>query len=557
MSADDPCPPNSLADLVAVEAAELRRGAALSVLANLLWIAQAGAIAMGLQALAADGGLMVTWWMAALMVASVARSGLDMAAQRRVRLAARRVVSAVRAALGRQLARRAPDDMEAAQVGALAALAGEKLELLVPWLVRYGPARLRVMVVPACLLVVAAWLSWIAALILLIAGPLIPVFMALVGMAARQASERHMAEIGSLNGLMLDRVRGLLDIRLLDAATPVAAAFDRAAQALARQTMAVLRIAFLSSAVLELFAALGVAMVAVYVGFNFLGILPYGSWGGPLDLGAGVFVLMLAPEFFQPLRDLAAAWHDRAAAQAVARDVDAVLDGATRTLVGTGAEAAPLPGSATVALTDAVARGVVFPARVTVAPGERIAVTGASGAGKSTLLAVVAGLLAVDAGTVQVAGTVLDDATADAWRRRVAWIGQRPYLFPRSLRANVALAGDPADLAGVTTALETAAAIDMVRQAPRGLDTVLGEAGEGLSGGEGRRIAVARAAYQRADVILADEPTADLDAETALAVTRGLLALAESGATLIVATHDPVLIGRMSREIRLDGAAAS
>jgi ATP-binding cassette subfamily C protein CydD len=197
----------------------------------------------------------------------------------------------------------------------------DKLPLLRPAILRHRPAALRAAVLPLAYLALALPFSWAVALILAVAGPLIPVFMALVGLAAREASERQMDEIGSLSGLLGERLSALTDIRLLDAAQRMSADFADRAEALRERTMAVLRVAFLSSTVLELFSAIGVAMVAVYVGFALLGEIPFGAWATPLTLSEGIFLLMLAPEFFQPLRDLAAAWHDKAGALAVTREL--------------------------------------------------------------------------------------------------------------------------------------------------------------------------------------------------------------------------------------------
>jgi hypothetical protein len=155
----------------------------------------------------------------------------------------------------------------------------------VPYLVRYKPARWKVLTVPLVILAVVTPLSWIAALILLIAAPLIPVFMALVGMGAQAASRAQMVEMGSMNAFLLDRLRGLATLRALDAVDATAERLDASSQSVRRRTMVVLRIAFLSSAVLELFSALGVAMVAAFIGFSLLGSINFGTWGRELSLG--------------------------------------------------------------------------------------------------------------------------------------------------------------------------------------------------------------------------------------------------------------------------------
>ncbi len=447
------------------------------------------------------------------------------------------------------LAREAGRAEQAASSAALAALAAQKLPLLTPYLTRYRPAMTRVKVVPVVLLALTFYISWAAGLVLLVAGPLIPVFMALIGMAAEQASERQMVEIGALNDLLIDRLSALADIRLLDATKQAEDDFEARAEGLRHRTMAVLRVAFLSSTVLELFSALGVAMVAVYVGFSLLGEMQFGTWGGELTLYHGIFILLLAPEYFQPLRDLAAAWHDRAAALAVAEEMDALEAIESDTVPGQGGKAAPLAGIATLSTRGAVVlRGgqpVALP-EIDLVPGETVALCGPSGAGKTSCLLALAGLAPLAEGRIVVAGTDLDEATADAWRTRLTLIPQAVHMPDMTLRAFL----DPdATGGGLDTALKAAHADGIVAALPDGLETRLGETGAGVSGGEARRFLVARAILRGADVVLADEPTADLDSDTAATLITSLKDLAQAGATVLVASHDPQVLAAMDRHI--------
>jgi ATP-binding cassette subfamily C protein CydD len=401
------------------------------------------------------------------------------------------------------------------------------------------------------ILALALWNSWAVAVVLLISGPLIPVFMALVGLAAKEASRRQMSEIGSLNDLLVERLSALVDIRLLGAHDNVLQGFSDQAEGLRRRTMETLRIAFLSSTVLELFAAIGVAMVAVYVGFSLLGMLNFGVWGGTLSPEAGIFLLLLAPEFFQPLRDLSAAWHDKAAAEAVAGEVAQWERAKTHRLLGQGAPVPALQGRARISLRGCtLPNGTQLP-DISIEQGESVALVGPSGVGKTSVLRLIAGLLVPTSGKVMVAGHVLDTTNADAWRARLGWMPQTPHFFNASTKKNLMLGQNVAPDA----ALKQAAVSDVVAAMPQGLNTRLGENGGGLSGGEARRLTLARAINGAPDVILADEPTADLDAATAKAVSDGLLAQVARGATVIVATHDPALAARMGRIIRFGGAA--
>jgi ATP-binding cassette subfamily C protein CydD len=553
--------PLSLPRFILPRAASLAQGGAA-----LLWLPQAALLAWAVQAML-DGAP----WRAALLPAAgvlllgVLRAGCEAWGARRMYAAAREHLSTLRAQVAQALARRSPLDRQRAQSGQAASVIAEQAEAIVPYLVRYKPARWKVMLVPLVILAVVTPLSWIAALILLIAAPLIPVFMALVGMGAQAASRAQMVEMGSMNAFLLDRLRGLATLRALDAVDATAERLDASSQSVRRRTMVVLRIAFLSSAVLELFSALGVAMVAAFIGFSLLGSLHFGTWGRELSLGQGLFILLLAPAFFEPLRELAAVWHDKAAGEA-----------GLAALHDLAAEGVPLPGAGVeVAAVSAAAMAVAPPPAIdihqlrfahpgeapvfdgfdlSVRAGEHVALLGASGAGKTTLLSLLAGLLPAGGGDIRIGGVRLNDSTVNTLRQRMAWMGQRPHVFAASVSQNVTLgrAGASGSPAHVTQALHLADLASVAQAQPA---VMLSDGGQGLSGGEAVRLALARVAlHPHADVLLVDEPTAHLDSETAARVTDALLALAK-GKTMLVATHDPVLAGRLQRTVQVDAQA--
>lgn len=512
----------------------------------MLWPLQAWLVADALGALLTGTRVSAAGVALGFAAVGLVRGLLHGQAEALAQTAADAVVTEVRAKIVRREARRATEGAFGG-AGAIASLASEKLQMLVPYATRYLPAQIRVSTVPLLILVLAFWHSWAAGLILLISGPLIPVFMALVGMAAKEASARQMVEIGSINDALIERLSALLDIRLLGAGQTVEAAFAASAGDLRRRTMAVLSIAFLSSTVLELFAAIGVAMMAVYVGFTLLGTIGFGTWGMGLSPAAGIFLLLLAPDFYQPLRDLASAWHDRASAAAVADEVAAWEVDETPAMPGEGLRTVPLAGPASIQLTGCIsASGARLP-EIAIAPGESVALVGPSGAGKTSALRLMAGLAVPAEGIVIVGDQRLTDETADAWRSRLGWMPQAPHFLNASIGHNLTL-GRQGDLDG---ALKQAGVDAVVAGLPRGLATRLGERGAGLSGGEARRLTLARAIFSRPNVVLADEPTADLDEETARIVADGLMAEAKRGATLVIATHDMALARRMDRIIRI------
>ena len=536
-----------LANLLMPGRRELQRAAALSVIAAMLWPLQAALVAYALGGLVS--GVKVSGTIAALgfVVLGALRAGLVLISEAKTDTAAEIIIRSARARIVMTEAERSSDSPFGG-AGSISALAGEKLDMIAPYVARYAPARARVMILPLAILALALWQSWVVALVLAISGPLIPIFMALVGMAAKETSRRQMAEIGTLNDLLVDRLAALVDIRALGANQTVMTGFSKQAQDLRERTMATLRVAFLSSTVLELFSAIGVAMVAVYVGFSLLGALNFGAWSSGLSPEAGIFLLLLAPEFFQPLRDLSAAWHDKAAAEAVANELVDWEAAKTHRLLGQGAHDVPLTGPATISLRGCVLPNGKILNDIDIAAGESVALVGPSGAGKTSALRLIAGLLSPQSGKVIVAGQTLDTKTADPWRARLGWMPQSPHFFNASIKYNLMLGREGCQ----EDALTQAAVIDVINAMPQGLNTRLGETGGGLSGGEARRLTLARAIYGAPDVILADEPTADLDAATAKAVAQGLLAQMARGTTLIVATHDPALAAQMGRIIHLE-----
>lgn len=568
----------------------------IHALSPLLWIPQAALLALGVARLQSGAGLAgVVWPAAGIVVAGLLRAWLDAWSSTRMFESARERLSLWRERAITSLSARSPLDRSRLHAGTAASVLAEQAEAILPWLTRYHGAMWRVRLMPLVILLPVAWYSWAAAAVLITAAPLIPLFMVLVGWRARAASEAQWLQMSSMNAFLLDRLRGLPTLRALGSVQATARRLRASAEDLRQRTMKVLRIAFLSSAVLELFSALGVAMVAAYVGFHVLGYLEFGAWGGRLTLGEGLFILLLAPSFFEPLRELAAVWHDRAAGVAAMDALERLtgnglplLDETTNVRPGAGGAAADSLSSAN---HDQSAPGAVKPASVKAAsvkpastdpaspqrpapgvrltdlgfafpdekpvfqgfslavrPGEHVALVGGSGTGKTVLMSLLAGLLVPTSGRIEIDGQTLAPDTVGALRERMAWMGQRAHVFAAPVRDNIALGRPSVDDERVRQAI-TQARLDTVAQAHPGIS--LGEGGTGLSGGEAARLALARLmAAPEADLLLADEPTAHLDSETADQVAESLVTLAR-GRTLIVATHDPRLAARMDRIVQL------
>ncbi len=526
-----------------------RAAVLLAVAAPLCWLPQAWFAAQAIGRLADGAGAGdILENAVCFALFGLLRAALEALSGRLAFKSARRELTASRVSALAALAARSPVDTGRPSSGQAASVIAEQAEMLTPWLSRYQPARTKAMIVPFVIAAAVLPFSWIAALALLVTAPVIPLFMALVGMRARKASEQQLVRMGDINAFLIDRLRGLATIRTLGAVPETAKRLRIEAEDLKRRTMAVLKIAFLTSATLELFSALGVALTAVYIGFHLLGFIGVGTWGTRLTLAEGLFVLMIAPAFFEPLRELSAVWHDRAAGEAAQKALGA--------LSGKGMPLPPSEGSADGSEAALLAEGLRYthPGReaptlqafsLSIAPGEKIAIMAPSGSGKSTLLSLLAGLAAPQAGKLAVFGR-LPAAAREAGD--IAWIGQSAHVFSGSIAANVSLGRPDVDADAVAGALAVGRLSHVAESHGR---APLGEGGTGLSGGEIVRLAIARAAANRkARLILADEPTAHLDAATADLVTESLLDLAK-GRTLIVVTHDAALAARMDRTVTL------
>ncbi len=424
--------------------------------------------------------------------------------------------------------------------GALSGTVIEQVEALDGYLTRYLPAMAQAAILPLAFAVVVLPIDWMVALLFLVTAPLIPVFMALAGLGAEAASNKQAQALGRLSGHFADRLRGLTTLKLFGREAAETDGVGRASEELRLRTMRVMRIAFLSSAVLEFFAALGVAGVALYVGLTFLDLVSLRG-GVALSLEAGLFCLLMAPEVYQPLRLLAANYHDQASAKAAVAEIEAQLGVVPLAIP---AQAAPESAMAAlggvslrrVSIDTPDGRPILIDASLDIAPGEHLAIMGVSGSGKSTLIEAIAGLR-------DHRGEIVAASPLGA-------VGQRPTIFAGSIADNIRLGRRDACHAAVRLAARRAHVTDFADDLPDGLDTELGENGLGLSGGEIHRVALARLYLRAPQVLLLDEPTAHLDAATERAVLDGLIEFARD-LTMIVVTHSPAVAARMDRCVRL------
>ncbi|WP_030246655.1 ATP-binding cassette domain-containing protein [Streptomyces sp. NRRL S-350] len=495
----------------------------------------------------------------ALLLAAGDRAADDAAAAVRHELRTRLLAAAL-PAWRRPTAGAEPRTSDAAFVQAL----DEEVDRLTDWLTGYVPARRTMLIAGGIVLAAIASGSPLVALLLVLATPLLPANLKVIGMGTRAAVQSQLTAARTLSARLLDQLRGLPTLVGLGADEQAARTVTAADRELADRTQAVLRVAFLSTAWVELLVTGTLAVVATYCGLVLLDYLHVPGVPSAMGLGTALFVLTLTPAYFAPVRELARGYHARAEASAAADLVNGLLAGPEAEGPGPGSRP---PGPAD-APTSVRLRGVgvTFADRdrpalddvtLTAHPGRLVAVTGASGAGKSTLLAVAAGLLAADSGS---STHRADGTTRSADPRAVSWIGQPCYLLPGTVRENLLLArpdADDAALAAAFTALDFAG---LAAALPHGLDTVVGERGSGLSSGQIQQLVFVRALLRAAPVLCLDEPTAHLDPEAERRVIAAVRTLARDR-TVLLATHSPELL-RIADEVisvdrgRVHGATA-
>mgnify|MGYP001556225611 CR=1 FL=1 len=490
------------------------------------------------QAIFAGRDLYALWpLVAALPALAIARFALALLQRRATFEAGAQVGDSVRRSLEQRLRLLGPRWAAQQSSGDIVTRFVDGVEALVPYYAGYLPQVALTAAVPAVILLAVLPADPWSTLILLLAAPLIPLFMVLVGGAAERASQRRWSRLRRMGARFMDSLSGLTTLRLCRATQREQALLAATGEAYRQETMAVLRIAFLSALVLEFFGTISIAVLAVLIGFRLM-------WG-TLGFEPGLFVLLVAPELFLPLRALGTQRHRRMEAAAAAED----LVGLLATPAG---DAAPMPAMAAPPRVFAARqvgfafeqigfgytpdREVLHDVNLTVRAGSGLTLVGPSGSGKSTLFNLLMGFAAPRRGRILVNGDDLAVLDMASWRRHIAWVPQRAHVFHGTLRDNLLIAAPAADDAQLRRAVCAAALAPVVERLPQGLDTPLGEHGHGLSGGERQRLALARAWLRDAPLLLLDEPTQHLDAATSAAVDPAIARLAE-GRTVIRIAH--------------------
>ncbi len=502
--------------------------------ASVLMIAQAGLAASVIAAVVVDnaGLAEIRAALIALAIVIPIRLWLNLLAARISHDLASRVLRRLRRKLVRRIHRAGPIAIQRHAGGEIATTLVEGIEALRGYFANYLPVVHQAAIVPAAILIALFPMDWISASVLLVALPLAPAFMYLVGKGAEALNRRQWEQLTRLGAHFLDILRGLTTLKLFNVSRAEAAIIERLSDDYRRGTMAVLRVAFLSSAVLEFFATVAIAMVAILVGFRLLET--------HISLQTGLFALLLAPEFFLPLRRMGVHYHDRLQAVASAEKILALM-----TLEPPGTARADNTEVLRAGRIELSLQGVGFhwPGRdsgvddidIDIPAARHVAIAGPSGAGKSTLISLLLGFVRADRGSIRVNGKPLAHWTPESWRAHIAWLPQQPALLHGSIRDNLLIGRPDADDAVLHAAIEQAGLGDFIAGLPRGLDSPVGDLVGQVSGGEAQRIALARAFLRDAPLLILDEPTAALDPETERVIQHSIERLAEQRTVISIA----------------------
>ncbi len=463
-----------------------------------------------------------------------------------------------------------PAYIQGKPAGTWASLVLEQIELMHDFFARYLPQMAIAVLVPFIILFAVFPFNWAAGLIFLLTAPLVPFFMALVGMGAADANRRNVKALQRLSGHFYDRLKGLSSLRLFDHIDAETKHLELVSHDLRKRTMEVLRLAFLSSAVLEFFTSLSIALTAVYFGFSFLGELNFGHYGLEITLFVGAFILILAPEFYQPLRDLGTFYHAKAQAIGAAQSLVDFLE----TMPDTdNASSQVIKTSQLIDLKDKSVHIhanqlevytfdghlLVGPLNFEINQGDKIALVGESGAGKTSLINALLGFLPYK-GSLKINGIELNTLPLADWQAQISWVGQNPQLFHGTIKDNICLARPDVTPETLMQIATKAHAEEFIIQLDKQFDYLIGDQMQGLSVGQAQRIALARALLQEGQFWILDEPTASLDAnserlvlaslktallnKTALLITHRLDELQECDAIWVMAKGKFIAEGR-------------
>lgn len=432
--------------------------------------------------------------------------------------------------------------------GALSSKISKGVEALDPYFSQFIPQLFLALIIPGIILAAVFPADMLSGTILLCTAPLIPVFMILIGQAAKKATSRQWETLTRMGGYFLDILQGLTTLKLFGRSRERGAAISELSESFRKSTMGVLKIAFLSSLTLELVGAIGTAIIAVQAGLRLM--------NGTMDYQTALFILLLTPDFYLPLRQLGTKFHAGMEGVSAADDLFPLLGGNAQP-AHTATVPTPIDPTQPISFSNVT---VTYPgkktpalkgATFTIEPGKKTALVGPSGAGKSTCLNLLLGFIEPSEGTVTTGKNNLSSLDLASWREHIAWVPQHSRLFNRSIQENILLANRSASGSDLMAAVEQSGLAPVINALPEGLDTLPGEQGARLSGGEAQRIALARAFIRNAPIVILDEPTSHTDPQLEESLRTSIDTLI-SGRTAIIIAHRLSTIRNADRIIVLD-----
>lgn len=421
--------------------------------------------------------------------------------------------------------------------GTWATLLLEQVEDMQDFFSRYLPQMSLSVLIPFAILIVVFPQNWAAGLVFLLTAPLVPLFMALVGMGAADANRRNFKALQRLSGHFYDRLQSMTTIRLFNKTAQETEHLHGASEIFRKRTMEVLRLAFLSSAVLEFFTSISIAIVAVYFGFTFIGELDFGHYGTTVTLFTGLFILILAPEFYQPLRDLGTFYHAKAQAVGAAESLVEFLNTDTNAQTN-GTKKVSDSTTLDIQVTDLIVtthddKTLLGPISFHLFEGSQTALVGPSGAGKTSLINAILGFLPYQ-GSIKINGIELSELNKKQWYQEINWVGQNPTLVHGTIEENITLGKQEITKEQLDSASKQAFANEFIDDL--GYQHAISDRSGGLSVGQAQRLALARALLQQGRLWILDEPTASLDVKSERLVMKSLNE-ATQGLTTLMISH--------------------